>query len=168
MARRRGRSRPDYRRFRRRFDSRRSSFRISTRSYKRGVDRSAQTTVGTICTDLFRVCWVKGRYFCIYKSAAYRFFAICLLLAAVVGKLFCAVAAFESGLNRIAIGIGMAPRGELTLVFASIGMTLMLPNTQGVLEPVISPATFGVYVFIAMVTAFLTPPALKWALSRKT
>ena len=95
-------------------------------------------------------------------------FAICLLLAAVVGKLFCSVAAFERGLNRIAIGIGMAPRGELTLVFAGLGMTLMLPNTNGVLEPVISPATFGVYVFIAMVTAFLTPPALKWALSRKT
>jgi hypothetical protein len=34
------------------------------------------------------------------------------------------------------------------------------------MEPVISAGTFGVYVLIVMVTAFLTPPALKWALTR--
>ena len=92
--------------------------------------------------------------------------AIALLLAAVLGKLACSLGVFDKGLNRLAIGLGMIPRGEVTLIFASLGMTLMLPNTNGVLEPVISPSTFGVYVFIAMVTAFLTPPALKWSLTQ--
>ena len=92
--------------------------------------------------------------------------AIALLLAAVLGKLACSLGVFDKGLNRLAIGLGMIPRGEVTLIFASLGMTLMLPNTQGILEPVISPSTFGVYVFIAMVTAFLTPPALKWSLTQ--
>ncbi len=88
-----------------------------------------------------------------------------MLAAAVLGKLACSLGVVESGVNRLSVGLGMVPRGEVTLIFASLGMTLMLPNAQGVMEAVISPSTFGVYVFIAMVTAFLTPPALKWSLA---
>ncbi len=93
-------------------------------------------------------------------------FAAALFTAAVLGKLACSFGVAESGLNRLGVGLGMVPRGEVTLIFASLGMTLMLPNAQDVMEPVVSASTFGVYVLIAMVTAFLTPPALKWALSK--
>lgn len=94
-------------------------------------------------------------------------FSIALLTAAIVGKLACVFGVLDKGVNRLAIGLGMIPRGEVTLIFASLGMTLMLPNAAGVTTAVITPAIFGVFVFIAMVTTFLTPPAIKWAITRE-
>ena len=60
----------------------------------------------------------------------------------------------------------MIPRGEVGLIFAGIGVSLMLPNAQGVSEPVVSAATFSVVVIMVIVTTLLTPPALKWAMGR--
>jgi len=70
----------------------------------------------------------------------------------------------ERQVNRLAVGIGMVPRGEVGLIFAGIGATLMLPNATGESEPVINTATFGVVVLMVIATTLLTPPALKWAL----
>ncbi|MGH9943400.1 MAG: cation:proton antiporter [Pyrinomonadaceae bacterium] len=95
-------------------------------------------------------------------------FAAVLTLAAIVGKQVCSLAVAERGLNRLSIGLGMIPRGEVGLIFAGIGATLMLPNAQGVSEPVIGPATFGAVVLMVIVTTLVTPPALKWSLSRGT
>lgn len=93
-------------------------------------------------------------------------FALAFTLAAMVGKQICSVAAVESGINRVAIGLGMMPRGEVELIFAGMGATLMLTNANGLSEPVVSPATFGVVVMMVIVTTLLTPPALKWSLAR--
>jgi hypothetical protein len=60
----------------------------------------------------------------------------------------------------------MIPRGEVGLIFAGIGATLMLPNAQGVNEPVIGAGAFGVIVIMVIVTTLVTPPALKAALAR--
>jgi hypothetical protein len=60
----------------------------------------------------------------------------------------------------------MIPRGEVGLIFAGIGATLMLPNASGLSEPVIGPATFGAIVIMVIITTLVTPPALKWSLSR--
>jgi Kef-type K+ transport system membrane component KefB len=60
----------------------------------------------------------------------------------------------------------MIPRGEVGLIFAGIGATLMLPDAQGVNERVIGAGTFGVIVIMVIVTTLVTPPALKWALGR--
>jgi Kef-type K+ transport system membrane component KefB len=62
----------------------------------------------------------------------------------------------------------MVPRGEVGLIFAGIGATLMLPSTNGVNEPVISTSTFSAVVIMVVVTTLATPPALKWALGRKS
>ncbi|MGE3468320.1 MAG: hypothetical protein AB7J13_15480, partial [Pyrinomonadaceae bacterium] len=94
-------------------------------------------------------------------------FTVALLAAAILGKLACSLGVVGKGMNRLAIGLGMVPRGEVTLIFASLGMMLMLPNAEGVPTAVITPAIFGVFVFIAMVTTFLTPPAIKWSMSRE-
>lgn len=95
-------------------------------------------------------------------------FALALTLAAIVGKQICSLAVVERGLNRLSIGLGMIPRGEVGLIFAGIGATLMLPNAQGFSEPVIGKATFGAVVIMVIVTTLVTPPALKWSLSHKT
>lgn len=93
-------------------------------------------------------------------------FAAVLTLAAIIGKQICSLAVLERGLNRLAVGLGMIPRGEVGLIFAGIGATLVLPNAQGINEPVIGAATFGVVVIMVIVTTLVTPPALKWTLQR--
>ncbi|MCI0661760.1 MAG: cation:proton antiporter [Acidobacteria bacterium] len=94
-------------------------------------------------------------------------FAIVLTIAAVIGKQICSLAVIDKGINRFVVGLGMVPRGEVGLIFAGIGASLMLPNAQGVYEPVINAATFGVVVFMVVITTLLTPPALKWAIKKK-
>lgn len=93
-------------------------------------------------------------------------FAAVLTAVAVIGKQVCSLAVVERGVNRLSIGLGMIPRGEVGLIFAGIGASLMLPNAQGVPEPVIGPATFGAVVIMVIVTTLVTPPALKWSLQR--
>lgn len=95
-------------------------------------------------------------------------FALVLTLAAIAGKQVCSLGVLERGVNRLAIGLGMIPRGEVGLIFAGIGATLMLPNTSGVSQAVIRPATFGAVVIMVIATTLVTPPLLKWSLARKT
>jgi Kef-type K+ transport system membrane component KefB len=94
-------------------------------------------------------------------------FAIVLTLVAIVGKQICSLGVVERGVNRLAVGLGMIPRGEVGLIFAGIGASLMLPDAAGVLSPTIKPATFGAVVVMVAVTTFVTPLALKRALARK-
>jgi Kef-type K+ transport system membrane component KefB len=94
-------------------------------------------------------------------------FAATLTIAAVVGKQVCGLVVLDRAVNRMAVGIGMIPRGEVGLIFAGIGATLMLPTTNGVNEPVINSATFGAVVIMVIITTLVTPPSLKWSLGRK-
>lgn len=88
-------------------------------------------------------------------------FAALLTLAAIVGKQACALGAIGGGLDRLSIGIGMIPRGEVGLIFASIGMSLTIGGA-----PVVSDATYSAVVIMVIVTTMATPPALKWSLTR--
>lgn len=78
-----------------------------------------------------------------------------LLVAAIIGKVACGLVAGK-GANRLAIGIGMLPRGEVGLVFASIGKSL----------GVISDALFSAIILMVIVTTLATPPLLKLSLLR--
>jgi Kef-type K+ transport system membrane component KefB len=93
-------------------------------------------------------------------------FAIALTTAAVIGKQVCSLAVAEKGISRLAVGLGMIPRGEVGLIFAGIGVSLTLPDAQGVGGPVVSAATFSVVVIMVIVTTLMTPPALKWAMGK--
>jgi Kef-type K+ transport system membrane component KefB len=88
-------------------------------------------------------------------------FAAMVTLAAILGKQVCGLAVWERGVNRMAIGLGMIPRGEVGLIVASIGMTL---TVQG--ERIVTPAIFSAIVIMVMVTTLLTPPLVKWAMTR--
>jgi Kef-type K+ transport system membrane component KefB len=88
-------------------------------------------------------------------------FALCLTLAAIVGKQVCGLGVLHSRLDRIAVGIGMIPRGEVGLIFASIGATLALHG-----KPVIDSATYGAVVLMVMITTLVTPPLLTWRFGR--
>lgn len=93
--------------------------------------------------------------------------AFALTLAAIVGKQICSLGVVERGINRLAVGLGMIPRGEVGLIFAGIGATLMLPSASGATQPVISSAIFGAVVIMVIITTLITPIALKWSLGRK-
>jgi Kef-type K+ transport system membrane component KefB len=80
-----------------------------------------------------------------------------LTLAAILGKQICGLAIRDRNINRLSIGIGMIPRGEVGLIFAGIGRTLR----------VIDDATFSAIVIMVIVTTLSTPPLLKWVLSRR-
>jgi len=93
--------------------------------------------------------------------------ALALTLAAIIGKQICAFGVIERGINRLAVGVGMIPRGEVGLIFAGIGATLMLPSANGARQPVVSSAIFGAVVIMVIITTLITPLALKWSLDRK-
>jgi Kef-type K+ transport system membrane component KefB len=79
-----------------------------------------------------------------------------LLVAAVIGKIASGLVTGR-GVNKFAVGIGMMPRGEVGLIFASIGKSL----------GVISDALFSAVVLMVIVTTLATPPLLKLALVRQ-
>jgi Kef-type K+ transport system membrane component KefB len=87
--------------------------------------------------------------------------AAALIVVAIVGKQACALGVTIRGVNRMAIGIGMIPRGEVGLIFAGVGAGLMLDGA-----PVIGPSTFSAVVLMVIVTTLVTPPALTWSLAR--
>jgi Kef-type K+ transport system membrane component KefB len=93
--------------------------------------------------------------------------AAALTVAAIAGKQICALGVVERGVNRWAVGLGMIPRGEVGLIFAGIGATLMLPSSTGETIPVISSAIFGAVVIMVIITTLITPITLKWSLGRK-
>jgi len=79
-----------------------------------------------------------------------------LTIAAVLGKIISGLGASKQD-DRLLIGIGMLPRGEVGLVFASIGRSL----------GVISDQLFSAIIFMIIVTTFLAPPGLKARFSRQ-
>jgi Kef-type K+ transport system membrane component KefB len=88
--------------------------------------------------------------------------ATMLTVAAIVGKQACALGALGSKLDWLSIGIGMIPRGEVGLIFANIGLTLVVRG-----EPIIDAATYSAVVIMVVLTTLITPPALKWSLFRR-
>jgi Kef-type K+ transport system membrane component KefB len=87
--------------------------------------------------------------------------ASALTVAAIVGKQACSLGVFKKGIDRLTVGIGMVPRGEVGLIFANIGLGLVL---QG--ERVIDASIFSAIIVMVIVTTLITPPALKWSLRR--
>lgn len=77
-----------------------------------------------------------------------------LVVVAVLGKLVTGLVVFgQPGINRLAIGIGMIPRGEVGLVFAGVGAA------SGVLSESLDAAI----IVMVILTTFLAPPLLRVA-----
>ncbi len=78
--------------------------------------------------------------------------AVFLIAVAIVGKVVTGWAVFGiPNVNRLAIGIGMIPRGEVGLVFAGIG------TASGVLSDSLNAAI----IMMVILTTFLAPPLLR-------
>lgn len=90
-------------------------------------------------------------------------FGLVLILCALAGKLASALGIVQRGVNRLAVAIGMIPRGEVGLIFAGIGTSMTL---QG--QPVLSQGIFSAVVLMVLVTTLVTPIGLRWAFTRPT
>jgi Kef-type K+ transport system membrane component KefB len=87
--------------------------------------------------------------------------AAALTAAAIVGKQLCALGVVGRGLDRLSIGIGMIPRGEVGLIFANMGLTLTVAGM-----PLVNQNVFSAVVVMVIATTLITPPALKWSFHR--
>ena len=85
-----------------------------------------------------------------------------ITLVAIIGKQVCSFGVLEKGLNKLAVGVGMIPRGEVGLIFAAQGAALRDPAGN----PVISTGTYSAIVVMVILTTMLTPPVLKAVLDR--
>ncbi|MCF6276395.1 MAG: cation:proton antiporter [Candidatus Magasanikbacteria bacterium] len=81
--------------------------------------------------------------------------ALTLTVVAFFGKIIAGYAAGK-GVNKALIGFGMVPRGEVGLIFATIGKTL----------GVVSDEVFSIIVIMVILTTLLTPPILTHLLKK--
>ncbi|MFA6032822.1 MAG: cation:proton antiporter [Myxococcota bacterium] len=97
----------------------------------------------------------------VFGSGEVLLLAAALTAAAIIGKQACSFGAIGKGLDRLSVGIGMIPRGEVGLIFANIGMGLAVAG-----EAIINKTTYSAVVVMVILTTLVTPPALKWSMSR--
>jgi Kef-type K+ transport system membrane component KefB len=88
--------------------------------------------------------------------------AAALTMVAILGKLACALGT-GAQVDRLTVGLGMIPRGEVGLIFANIGLGLKVGE-----QAVVTPNVFSALVVMVILTTMVTPPLLKWSLSRAT
>ncbi len=97
----------------------------------------------------------------VFGAADVLGFATVLTLAAVLGKQACSLGVLERGADRLAVGLGMIPRGEVGLVFASVGAALTIAGQR-----VIADEVYSAVVLMVAATTLVTPPLLAWRLGR--
>jgi Kef-type K+ transport system membrane component KefB len=74
-----------------------------------------------------------------------------LIAVAIVGKIAAGYAPFWFRGNKLVIGVGMVPRGEVGLIFAQMGLT----------TGALTAGYFSALTLMVMVTTFMAPPLLK-------
>jgi Kef-type K+ transport system membrane component KefB len=77
-----------------------------------------------------------------------------LFVVAVVGKVLAAVGATGAPGDKRLIGLGMIPRGEVGLIFATIGLR----------EGILGGNLYAALLLVVLATTLLTPPLLRWRL----
>jgi Kef-type K+ transport system membrane component KefB len=83
--------------------------------------------------------------------------SIVLVVTAIVGKLASGlgVRGGEKGVDRLTVGLGMMPRGEVGLIFADAGARIAPGGT-----PLLSPGIYAALVSAVFATTLIAPPAL--------
>jgi Kef-type K+ transport system membrane component KefB len=82
--------------------------------------------------------------------------ALGITVVAFIGKYISGLAA--GNVNKSLVGFGMVPRGEVGLIFATIGKSLGVVNDE----------VFSIIVIMVILTTLLTPPILSYLLKRQS
>jgi len=78
-----------------------------------------------------------------------------LTVVAVVGKLVAGLGVRGATADKLAVGIGMIPRGEVGLIFANVGAGIELEG-----KPLIASGVYAAIVLMVMASTVVTPPWL--------
>jgi len=79
-----------------------------------------------------------------------------LVVVACIGKLAAGLGMLGGRGDRLLVGLGMLPRGEVGLIFASIGLA----------NGVLGEDQYGALVAVVLVTTLLAPPLLRWRIKK--
>jgi len=74
-----------------------------------------------------------------------------LTVIAIIGKILAGAAVRRPDTSKLLVGVGMVPRGEVGLIFASIGLT----------AGILSNATYSAILIMVILSTFVVPPVLK-------
>ncbi len=77
-----------------------------------------------------------------------------ITLIAFIGKI--AAGMMAGNANKLIVGVGMIPRGEVGLIFAATGKALNVVNDE----------VFSIIVIVVILSTLVTPPLLAWLLKR--
>lgn len=77
--------------------------------------------------------------------------SIFLIIAAILGKVISGYVVYLKGINKLLIGVGMIPRGEVGLIFANMGLA----------ANIIDLPIYSSLIVIVIFTTFITPIFLK-------
>lgn len=78
-----------------------------------------------------------------------------LVVTAVAGKVASGLGVRGKSADRLTIGLGMMPRGEVGLIFADAGARIAPGGT-----PLFSPGIYAALVAAVFATTLIAPPAL--------
>lgn len=78
---------------------------------------------------------------------------IAFTLIAMLGKLACGLLAKQ---DRLIVGVGMSPRGEVGIVFATIGLQ----------KGILTPDLFGASMIMVLLTTMAAPPILNYLIQK--
>lgn len=87
--------------------------------------------------------------------------ALVITIAALIGKQACSLGVSGKSMDRLTIGLGMIPRGEVGLIFANIGVGLTIAGRR-----IVDEALFSALVIMIILTTMVTPPLLRWSIQR--
>ncbi|MEK6949648.1 MAG: cation:proton antiporter, partial [Nanoarchaeota archaeon] len=73
---------------------------------------------------------------------------------AVIGKIAAGIAAIGVKAKKLVIGIGMIPRGEVGIIFATFGLA----------NKIVTAELYALLVVVIMLTTFVAPPLLSWSM----
>jgi Kef-type K+ transport system membrane component KefB len=79
-----------------------------------------------------------------------------LLAVAVAGKLLSSLGSLDRAADKLLIGLGMIPRGEVGLIFAGLGLR----------HGLLGPDLYAALLFVILTTTLVTPPLLRRRLAR--
>lgn len=80
-----------------------------------------------------------------------------LLAVAVAGKVAAGLVVNRGGADRLLVGMGMIPRGEVGLIFATLGLQ----------QHIFGRDVYAAVLLVVLATTLITPPLLRWRLQTR-
>lgn len=113
-------------------------------------------SVGLVLIPIFFVYTGLQIDFSYLLNPGLYFNAFVISVFAIAGKVVAGIAVKGNRLEKLLVGVSMVPRGEVGLVFASVGKSLN----------VISNELFSLIVLVIIISTFFAPPILKMLISK--